>query len=194
VTEGVDKDSDLPLWGTSPLSSEDLCGFLHSGRAEIDQWLAESALSAHTQGFSRTFVWSDQPPYVAGFYSLVPHRVDSDEDTWVSGHAGGALSGYLLAKIGLHRKAVGQLCRLAGDSGIEAPAELLLILDAHIRASRASYLCCGRYLFVDTSNEPPHFLEVLSRVGFHSISPGGNPLHVMLLRRPSTAAMAPHDR
>ena len=175
---------ELPIWGISPLTSEDLLGFLSSGRPEIDRWLSESAASAQEQSFCRTYVWSDQPPYVFGFYSLVPHRVDSDEDVKVSGHAGGALSGYLLAKIGLHQKAVGQVCRIPGDAGLTAPAELLLVLDAHIQATRASYLAGGRYLFVDTSNEPPHFLDVFRRIGFRSISPSGNPLHVMKLRRP----------
>jgi hypothetical protein len=137
------------------------------------------------EGFSRTYVWGDQPPYVAGFYTLIPHRIDSDENTRVPGHAGGALSGYLIGKIGLDLRAVDHESNVpVGDQTLSVPNSILLVIDAVVRASHAAYIAGGRYVFINISNEPAHIVEAVRAVGFHSISPSGDPMHVIRLGRP----------
>jgi hypothetical protein len=138
----------------------------------------------------RTYVWGDQLPYVAGFFSLSPHRIESDEDLKVAGHAGGSLSGYLIAKIGLHSAAADETTLLPGDSDTRLPNKYLLVIDAVVSAGRASYWAGGRYVFIDLQNEPAWVAEVSERLGFRSISPTGSTMHVMKVQRPRTTAPA----
>jgi hypothetical protein len=184
--------SDLPAevsrWRTSPLNAEHLTGFLQSGRPEIDTWFNGQALRLQDDGVCRTYVWGDQLPYVAGFYALVPHTLQSDEDLNVTGHAGGVLSGYLIAKLGLHAGVRDLESLLPGDSDQRIANKYLLVVDAVARASRASYFAGGRYVFIDLRGEPEWLVEVVGRVGFRSISSSGSPIHVMLVRRPKDAA------
>ncbi|WP_145013144.1 hypothetical protein [Mycobacterium marseillense] len=144
----------------------------------------DQAMRLQDEAFCRTYVWGDQLPYVAGFYALLPHRIESDEDLKVTGHAGGALSGYLIAKIGLHSGARDLQSLLPGDSNERIANKYLLVVDAVARSSRASYFAGGRYVFIDLQNEPPWLVEAAGRIGFHSISPSGSTMHVMKLRRP----------
>lgn len=180
----TDLPAEVTRWATRPLNSEHLTGFLDSGRPEIDEWLHSQAFRLQEEGVCRTYVWGDQLPYVAGFYSLVPHRVESDEDLKVSGHAGGALSGYLIAKFGIHQAALRQKSLLPGSGTTSLENKYLLLIDAVVQASRASWQAGGRFVFIDLQNEPEQLVEAAGRLGFKSISPSGSSMYAMKTRRP----------
>lgn len=129
-------------------------------------------------------MWADQPPYVAAFYTLVPHRIESEDDTRISGHTGGDISGYLIAKIGINVDAASGSSRLPGDPGHTLSNILLLLIDAVVHASRASYLAGGRYVFIDINNEPSTLSDAVQQIGFSSISSAGSSMHVMKVPRP----------
>lgn len=187
----ADQLAELPRWSTRALNAEHLTGFLNSGREDIDRWFADKALRLQEEAFARTFVWADQPPYVSAFYTLVPHRVESDDDHQISGHAGGALSGYLIAKIGIHQKAAADHSLFPGSSNDTLPNVYLLIIDAVVRATHASYFAGGRYIFIDLNNEPQYLVDAAREIGFKSISPTGSTMHVAKVRRPPTANPGP---
>ena len=134
----------------------------------------------------RTYVWDDQAPYVAAFYTLVPYVVDANDDFSIPGDPlGGPLSGYLIAKLGIHQKTVGQLSQIGDDADLMFENENLLLVDALVRAGRASQFGGGRYAFIDATNEPDHILSAMRRVRFRPVAPANNPLHVVRLGRPS---------
>ena len=136
-----------------------------------------------------TYVWADQPPFVSGFFTLTPHRLE-DSAARLPGHAGGVLNGYLIAKIGVHQNAVNETVDLktGSDPGnvIELPPVVGLLIEAVVKAMRAAFYGGGRWLFIDTSNEPPHVLNELPRLGFKEIKPEGSPIHFLKLGRPSS--------
>jgi hypothetical protein len=176
------------VWGTKPLAAEHERGFLNSGRSQIDSWFHEHALRVQTEGRMRTYVWDDQAPYVSAFYSLVPHVLPADDGFYIPGDPlGGPLSGFLIAKLGINQNAVGQESELPGHPEVTLENEILLLVDAMVTARRAALIGGGRYAFIDTSNEPPHILTALGRVGFKSVTEAGHPVHVVRLGRPGEA-------
>ena len=124
-----------------------------------------------------------QTPYVYGFYTLVPHSLEPDQETRISGHAGGALSGYLIAKIGIHQGAAQeQVTRTTRDGQkITFPTPVFLVIDAIVDAEMAAEHGGGRYCFIETTNEPPHILATLRGLSFRPISPGGSAMHFIKL-------------
>ncbi len=160
------------IWvATAPLDEEHDTGHLNSGRDEIDDWLARQALRLQQDGLCKTYVWADQPPYVSGFYTLIPHRIDASNQTiTVAGHTGGSITGYLIAKIGIHEDAAERLADVARPDPTKPPFQIpnavLLVLEALLAANRAAEHAGGEYLFVDTSNEPKSILDALDTMGF----------------------------
>jgi hypothetical protein len=167
---------------TRLIQDTDNCAFLNSGRPEIDDWLENHAKRQHREKRVITYVW-DQGEFILGYFSLTPHRL-VDADISISGHAGGPLTGYLIAKIGIHQGAAleGDEITLAnGDVVGPVPKPVQLIIDAFIAADSASEIGGGRYLFIDTTNEPPPILNALSAVGFQSITPADSPTYYITL-------------
>jgi hypothetical protein len=177
-------------WHVEPISASHDCGFLSSGRPEIDSWLADHALRLQNERTCVTYVWADQPPFVSGFLTLTPHRLEDDE-VRVSGHAGGALSGYLIAKIGIHENAVHETVKVRvgrePDDFSELPPTVALLIEAVVHATRAAFYAGGRWLFIDTSNEPDHLVGNLEALGFKPIKSEGSPVYFLKLGRPSAS-------
>ncbi|SII19974.1 Uncharacterised protein [Mycobacteroides abscessus subsp. abscessus] len=133
-------------------------------------------------------MWVDnQAPYVYGFYSLTPHQLIPDDETRISGHAGGVLSGYLIAKFGVNKRAAEEATEVEYESGPGKrkrgpfPNPVLLLIDAIVDAERASRHGGGRYAFIDTANEPKTVLEAVSGLGFKPIKPEGSTLQFIKL-------------
>ncbi len=166
---------------TRLIQDTDNCAFLESGRPEIDEWLSKHALRQHKEHRVATYVWAEGE-FVYGFFALTPHRL-VDADVSISGHAGGPLTGYLIAKIGMRESAAQETDPVPADDGstFMIPKAGLLVIDALIAASEASERGGGRYLFIDTTNEPPAILEALETIGFKSISPVDSPTHYIRL-------------
>ncbi len=159
------------------IKDSDNCAFLNSGRPEIDEWLSSHALRQHQERRVATYVWSEGD-FVYGFFALTPHRL-VDADVSISGHAGGPLTGHLIAKTGIREGAAYETDPITLDDGevVQVPKPGLLIIDAMIAAQEASDVGGGRYLFIDTTNEPAPILDALNTIGFRSITPGGSPTH-----------------
>jgi hypothetical protein len=106
-----------------------------------------------------------------------------DKATRISGHTGGALSGYLIAKIGIQRKAAREsLQQTATDGSVyDMPIPALLIIDALIDMEHAAGTAGGRWAFIDTTNEPEGILEELDTIGFQPINRSGSPMHFLKL-------------
>lgn len=174
-------------WRVEPLSANHECGFLSTGRSGIDDWFSDHAQRLQETRTCVTYVWSDQPPYVSGFFTLTPHRID-DEEARIPGHAGGTLSGYLIAKIGVHEGAVDETIDLKvgpeASDVVALPPIVGLLIEAIVKAARAAFHGGGRWLFIDTTNEPPHVLSELETLGFKAIKPEGSALHFIKLGRP----------
>jgi hypothetical protein len=168
---------------TRRIQDSDNCAFLDSGRPEIDSWLIDHAKRQHAEKRVTTFVWAEGD-FVYGYFSLTPHRL-VDADVSVSGHAGGPLTGYLIAKIGIRQSAANEVDRIelthTGDV-VHVSKLGQLIVDALVAAGDASQLGGGRYAFIDTTNEPPAILEALENVGFRSITAAASPTHYITLR------------
>jgi hypothetical protein len=167
---------------TRLIQDSDDCNFFGSSRQEIDDWLSAHAKRQHAEKRVVTYVWEDQGN-ICGYFSLTPHRL-TDVDVSVSGHAGGPLTGYLIAKIGIWTGAANQTEDFTTSNGdvVAVPKPVLLIVDALVAASKASRAGGGRYLFIDTTDEPTALLEALQLAGFKSINPAGSPTHYIMLR------------
>lgn len=168
---------------TRRIKHSDNCAYLDSGRPDIDSWLAEHALRQDTEKRVATYVWVEGD-FVYGYFSLTPHRL-VDADVSISGHAGGPLTGYLIAKVGIRQGAGEEVDRIELTSigeVVEVSKILQLLVDALVAASDASELGGGRYLFIDTTNEPPLVLDALQKAGFRSITAAGSPTHYITLR------------
>ncbi|TFI40244.1 hypothetical protein E4P29_25360 [Rhodococcus sp. 1R11] len=136
----------------------------------------------------RTYVWADQHPYVSGFYTLVPHLIDTDRDTvQLSGHAGGAISGFLIAKIGIHRESALKKSRIEAPSGsgkfLSVQNISILLVEAMVRAAAASRIGGGRFLFIDTTMEPDFLVKALKSLNFLPINGQGSPMWCLKLDR-----------
>lgn len=106
----------------------------------------------------------------------------------MSGHAGGVLSGYLIAKIGVDQRAIDSQTRLSDeDRTVTVPVLWALVVHAVVRASAAARLAGGKWLFIDTTNEPQCIMDALARIGFKSITPEDNSVHFVKLGSPSEA-------
>lgn len=182
-------ESTKAEWRVELLSASHECGFLSSGRPDIDEWFASQAERLQGDRTCVTYVWADQPPYALGFFTLTPHRV-MDVAEGLSGHAGGAMSGYLIAKIGINQNAVSETVNIwtgpAEDDFAAVSPTVALLIDAVVHASRAAYYGGGRWLFIDSSNEPQHILDNLDRLGFKSITAEGSPMRFLKLGRPES--------
>ncbi len=167
---------------TRLIEETDNCAFLNTGRPDIDSWLNDHAKRQHAEKRVVTFVW-EQGEFVLGYFSLTPHRL-VDADVSISGHAGGPLTGYLIAKIGIQHNAAEEIDRIELSDGtvLDIPKPVQLIIDALVAASDASVYGGGRYAFVDTTNEPPAILKALDGIGFRSITAAGSPTHYITLR------------
>lgn len=112
-----------------------------------------------------------------------------DEETRISGHAGGVLSGYLIAKFGINKRAAQQRTSVTYKDGGETynfPNPVLLLIEALVDAENASRLGGGRYAFIDTSNEPEPVIEAVNGLGFAPIKPEGSSLHFIKLIPPQS--------
>jgi hypothetical protein len=122
---------------------------------------------------------------VYGFYSLVPHRLEPDEDTRMSGYTGGALSGYLIAKVGIHQDAAKENYQRRrqneDDAKIVLPPTALLLIDALVDAEMAARHAGGKYCFIDLTNEPKHICLIAGAIGFKPIKPEGSATHFIIL-------------
>ncbi|OJZ65814.1 hypothetical protein BRW65_27750 [Mycobacterium paraffinicum] len=170
---------------TRLIQESDDTNFFGSARPEIDDWLSAHAWRQHDEQRLVTYVWEEQGS-IRGFFSLTPHRL-TDVDVSISGHARGPLTGYLIAKIGIWTGAADDVDEISLHNGkvlqITKPEQL--IVDAMIAASKASRLCGGRYLFIDTTNEPWAIRTGLDRLGFKPINPAPaeSSIHYIRLRR-----------
>ena len=166
---------------TRLIQDSDDCNFFGSGRDKIDEWLRANAKRQHEEKRVVTYVWEHEGE-IHGFFSLTPHRL-TDADVTVSGHAGGPLTGYLIAKIGIWERAAGDVDEFTLSSGkiVQIPKPVQLVADAMIAASKASRLGGGRYLFIETTNEPTSILGALYMLGFKSITQAGSPTHYIQL-------------
>ena len=129
-------------------------------------------------------MWVDQAPYVHGFFTLTPHSLLPDDDSRISGHTGGALSGYLIAKIGINQGAASETATRSAKNGkkVTWPVPVFVLIDAIVSAELASQFGGGRYIFIDTTNEPRPILDALRGLGFKSITPTGSPVHFLKLK------------
>lgn len=171
-------------WQTEPLTLDHQLDHLNSGRPEIDLWLTQHAVRLQRDNSCVTVVWTDgQHPFVYGYYSLTPHRLEPDAETKASGYTGGALSGYLIAKIGVHKEAASEIREVRHDDGTATriPVPALLLIDALVDMEHAAGTAGGRWAFIDTTNEPDCILKALNEIGFKPISPAGSPIHFLRL-------------
>lgn len=106
----------------------------------------------------------------------MPHSLVPDPDTKISGYTGGALSGYLIAKIGIHRDAIDEDRTVTSPDGevYEMPIAALLIIEALVDMEHAAGTAGGRWAFVDTANEPETIIQELAAIGFKPINRAGS--------------------
>jgi len=86
----------------------DQSGF-DSGQVTLDEWLRNSARDSDGRNLTRTYAWHRGDGIVLAYYTLMPYLIE--RDTLTAHQARGLpdrISGYLIARLALHRELHGQ--------------------------------------------------------------------------------------
>ncbi|MDP9799392.1 GNAT superfamily N-acetyltransferase [Catenuloplanes nepalensis] len=115
-----------------------------SGKADLDTWLREHALTAEAHRTGRTFVWQDGGR-VAAYYTIAAHLVVREDLPRSLGRGNpGQIPAVLLARLALDKTLHGQ-----GLGGT-------LLADALQRIVVATDVVAARFVVVDTIDRDAH--------------------------------------
>lgn len=133
-------------WVSQALADHHELDAFHSSNPDLDRWLTEQSLRAHTAGSAHTTVWTQAvDPRVVAFHAIAPTQFVRDElpsRRLAGGYS--AVPGYVIARLALHVDLHGQ--------GLGSQ----LLLDALERITEAAALAGGRLIAVDAIDEPAH--------------------------------------
>lgn len=123
--------------------SHDLASF-DSSNAELDTWLRKSALNSDGRNLTKTYIWVvEGAPAVMAYFTLMPYVIEREALTAKQGRGlPDHISGYILARLALHRNLHGQ--RLGSQ----------LLANALFRAASAAREVGGRFVVVDAIDGP----------------------------------------
>lgn len=136
----------MSRWVSQALTDHHEVEAFDSGKPDLDRWLTEQSLRAHTAGSVHTTVWTQtDDPRVVAFHAIAPSQFVGEElpsRRLAGGYS--AVPGYLIARLALHVSLHGQ--------GLGSQ----LLLDALERISDAAALAGGRLIAVDAIDEHAH--------------------------------------
>jgi GNAT superfamily N-acetyltransferase len=141
------------------------------GNADLDDWLAESALNSDRSGTARVYVWLDETGEVSGYFAIAPHTVRREGlPQSVARGSPDVIPGYLLARLAVAESSQGR-----GNGG-------RLLVEALRTTLEAIRFGGGRVIVVDAIDDHAH--SFYEHFGFKPIPETGG----RLVMKASTAA------
>ncbi|MGF1617053.1 MAG: GNAT family N-acetyltransferase [Acidimicrobiia bacterium] len=133
------------------------------GNADLDNWLAESALNSDRSGTARVYVWLDELGEANGYFAIAPHTLRRERlPPSVARGSPHAIPGYLLARL-----AVAESLQGRGNGG-------RLLVEALRTTLEAIRVGGGRVIVVDAIDDHAH--NFYEHFGFKPIPETGGRL------------------